>query len=83
MVREPDLQMLRHTNSPVAVVEAVDPIVLDARLRDHCGKRDCDCDLCEVPSFVNSCFGGELSGGDDARRRKGRAQHVDGENKLI
>ena len=50
------------------MVEAVDPIVLDARLMDCCGKRDCDCELCEVPSFVNSCFGGELSGGDDSRR---------------
>ena len=35
---------------------------------DCCGKRDCDCELCEVPSFVNSCFDGELSSGDDSRR---------------
>ena len=35
---------------------------------DCCGKRECDCDLCEVPSFVNECFGGELSSGDDSRR---------------
>ena len=67
-VGEPDLQMLRRTNAPHAVVEAVDPIVLDARLTDCCGRRDCDCDLCEVPTFVNGCFGGELSGGDDSRR---------------
>lgn len=67
-VREPDIQMLRRSNSPTAVVEAVDPIVLDARIVDSCGKRSCDCDLCEVPSFVNSCFDGELSTGDDSRR---------------
>ena len=67
-VGEPDLQMLSRTNLPHAVVEAVDPIVLDARIMEHCGKRDCDCDLCEVPSFVNSCFDGELSSGDDYRR---------------
>ena len=67
-VGEPDLQMLSRTNVPHAVVEAVDPIVLDARIMEHCGKRDCDCDLCEVPSFVNSCFDGELSSGDDYRR---------------
>ena len=42
--------------------------MLDARILDCCGKRDCDCDLCEVPSFVNDCFGGELSSGDDSRR---------------
>ena len=61
-------QMMRRAVVPVAVVEAVDPIVLDARIMDCCGKRDCDCDLCEVPSFVNSCFDGELSSGDDSRR---------------
>ena len=65
---EPDMQMMRRANAPIAVVEAVDPIVLDTRIMDCCGKRDCDCDLCEVPSFVNSCFNGELSSGDDNRR---------------
>ena len=65
---EPDFQMLRRANAPIAVVEAVDPIVLDARILDGCGKRSCDCDLCEVPSFVNNCFDGELSTGDDSRR---------------
>ena len=65
---EPDAQMMRRSNAPTAIVEAVDPIVLDARILDGCGKRGCDCDLCEVPSFVNSCFEGELSSGDDSRR---------------
>ena len=65
---EPDQQMLRRANAPIAVVEAVDPIVLDARILDCCSRRDCDCDLCEVPSFVNSCFDCELSSGDDSRR---------------
>ena len=65
---EPDFQALRRANAPVAVVEAVDPIVLDARILDGCGKRTCDCDLCEVPTFVNNCFNGELSTGDDSRR---------------
>ena len=65
---EPDVQLMRRSNCPIAVVEAVDPIVLDARIVESCGKRDCDCDLCEVPSFVNGFFDGELSSGDDARR---------------
>ena len=65
---EPDPQMLRRANAPIAVVEAVDPIVLDARILDCCGKRECDCELCEVPSFVNGCFDCELSSGDDNRR---------------
>ena len=63
--RRADLQLTSRSNLPIAVVEAVDPIVLDARIMDCCGKRDCDCELCEVPSFVNSCFDGELSSGDD------------------
>ena len=64
----PDIQHLHRTNLPEAVVEAVDPIVLDAKLVESCGCRPCDCDLCEVPSFVSSFFDGELSGGDDQRR---------------
>ena len=42
--------------------------MLDARIMDCCCKRDCDCDLCEIPTFVGDCFGGELSSGDDSRR---------------
>ena len=49
---EPDPQMMQRSNTPIAVVEAVDPIVLDARIMDCCCKRDCDCDLCEIPTFV-------------------------------
>lgn len=63
-----DCQVLGRSNLPEAVVEAVDPIVLDARIMDCCCKRDCDCDLCEIPTFVGDCFGGELSSGDDSRR---------------
>ena len=65
---EPDPQMMQRSNTPIAVVEAVDPIVLDARIMDCCCKRDCDCDLCEVPAFISECFNGELCGGDDSRR---------------
>lgn len=49
-------------------MEAVDPIVLDARIVDTCEHRPCDCDLCEVPAFISSFFNGDLSGGDDNRR---------------
>ena len=66
---EPDIPMLRRSNLPEAVVEAVDPIVLDARLVESgCSRRDCDCDLCEVPPAISQCFGGELCGGDEGRR---------------
>ena len=65
---EPDIPMLRRSNLPEAVVEAVDPIVLDARIAENGCRRDCDCDLCEVPAFISECFNGELCGGDDSRR---------------
>ena len=66
---EPDIPMLRRSNLPEAVVEAVDPIVLDARLVESgCSRQDCDCDLCEVPPAISQCFGGELCGGDEGRR---------------
>ena len=64
-----DCQVLGRSNLPEAVVEAVDPIVLDARLvESSCSRRDCDCDLCEVPPAISQCFGGELCGGDEGRR---------------
>lgn len=63
-----DLQRVSQSNLPVAVVEAVDPIVLDAKLVDVCGCRPCDCDLCEVPTFINDFFDGDLSSGDEGRR---------------
>ena len=66
-VGEPDPQMLRKTNLPIAVAEAVDPIVLDARMAEPCDNR-CDCDLMEIPSFINGFFDGELCSGSDQRR---------------
>ena len=63
-----DRQMLEQSNMPIAVVEAVDPIVLDAKLVECCENRCCDCDICEIPSCICQCFGCELTMGDDYRR---------------
>ena len=63
-----DRQMIERSNLPIAVVEAVDPIVLDAKLVDCCQNRCCDCDICEIPSCVCQCFASELTMGDDSRR---------------
>ena len=65
---EPDRQMMEKSNLPVAVVEAVDPIVLSAKMVDTCETRCCDCDLCEIPSFVCKFFNSDLTIGDDNRR---------------
>ena len=51
-----------------AVVEAVDPIVLDAKLVECCDNRCCDCDLCEIPSCICQCFGSDLTMGEGCRR---------------
>lgn len=56
------------SNLPTAVVEAVDPIVLDTKLVDACERRCCDCDICEIPHCICDCFGGELSGADQGKR---------------
>ncbi|MFR0769575.1 MAG: hypothetical protein ACLSHO_08305 [Dysosmobacter sp.] len=37
-------------------------------MESGCSRRDCDCDLCEVPPAISQCFGGELCGGDEGRR---------------
>ena len=63
-----DRQMLEQSNMPIAVVEAVDPIVLDAKLVECCENRCCDCDICEIPSCICQCFGCDLTMGDDYRR---------------
>jgi len=64
----PDGQNLLRTNLPTAVVEAVDPIILNLKLVDPCDKHCMDCDCCEVPSAISSCFDGELNLGIDGRR---------------
>ena len=63
-----DRQMLEQSNMPIAVVEAVDPIVLDAKLVECCENRCCDCDICEIPPCICQCFGCDLTMGDDYRR---------------
>ena len=63
-----DRQLLEQSNMPIAVVEAVDPIVLEAKLVECCENRCCDCDICEIPPCICQCFGCDLTMGDDYRR---------------
>ena len=55
-------------NLPTAVVEAVDPIVLNMKLVDVCECRPCDCELTEIPPCVCSCFGSDLNFGSEGKR---------------
>ncbi len=51
------------TNLPVAVVEAVDPIVLDVKVVEPTASCVCHvcCSCCDIPSHVTNCVCGELS----------------------
>ena len=66
---EPDIPMLRRSNLPEAVVEAVDPIVLDARAEDRCKPCRCDCGLTEIPAFIAQSFDQPLLFDDNGGRR--------------
>lgn len=63
-----DRQLMEKNNCPIAVVEAVDPIVLDAKLVERCDcRRCCDCEICEIPQCVCQCFDSDLTMGNDNR----------------
>ncbi len=52
----PDIQMRQRNNNPVAVVEVVDPILLEAKIVEphyHCG---CGCELAEIPHGIENLF---------------------------
>ena len=66
---EPDIPMLRRSNLPEAVVEAVDPIVLDTRVAEVPVSISTGSCLSEIPSFVAQSFSGELVFDDSAARR--------------
>ena len=66
-----DASCLEKSNLPQVVVEAVDPLVLDAKLVDVCSRPcccGCCCDLCEIPSCICECFCGELCNEDQGKR---------------
>ena len=63
-----DCQGMGRSNLPEAVVEAVDPIVLNMKLVDVCECRPCDCELTELPPCVCACFGCDLCFGSDGKR---------------
>ncbi len=58
------------SNMPTAVVEAVDPIILNMKLVDVCECRPCDCgeQLADVPACILAAFGEDLVFSGDTRR---------------
>ncbi len=67
VVEELDVPGAMRSNLPVAVVEAVDPIVLDTRVADH--SVGTDVPLTEIPGFIADSFSGQLmlDNGDERR----------------
>ena len=63
-----DEQHIRQSNLPTAVVEVVDPIVLNMKLVDVCECRPCDCELSDIPPCICSCFNSELCCGSQSKR---------------
>ncbi len=63
-----DEQKASKSNLPVAVVEAVDPLVLSTKLVEVCECRACDSELSEVPSCICACFGSDLCFGGEGKR---------------
>ncbi|MEG2000020.1 MAG: hypothetical protein RR053_01305 [Evtepia sp.] len=81
---EMDECAIRKSNLPIAVVEGVDPIVLNMKLVDSGDCHCCDCNPCsnnnncgacaptceytEVPPCICACFGCDLNFGNDRKR---------------
>jgi len=64
-----DDQNLMRTNLPIAVVDAVDPLILGMKLVDPCDTPTCECcDPSDVPAGIAAAFPGELSMGGEGRR---------------
>lgn len=65
-----DCQDLPDTNLPVAVVEAVDPLILGIKMVDPCD-RGCGCtsgDMLDVPAAIAACFPEGLDVNGEGRR---------------
>lgn len=63
-----DLQQAPGSNNPIAVVEAVEPLVLGMKLVDVCDCRPCECGCTDIPNAVGNCFQEPLLAGGDAHR---------------
>ncbi len=63
-----ETQCVPQQSLPTAVVEAVDPLILNMKLVDVCECRPCDCTCFDIPAAVADCFGEELVMSGDIHR---------------
>lgn len=66
----PDPQELPKATAPIAVVEVVDPLILNLKLVDACERCPCDCGCgcADIPAAVAACFPEELMSSGDIHR---------------
>lgn len=57
---DPDIQLAERANRPEAVVEVLDPVILDAKIVEPTYKCGCCCNISEVPSCITQCFGEDI-----------------------
>ena len=63
-----DAQGQPTSNAPIAVVEAVDPLILSMKLVDVCDCRPSDCGCADIPTAVAACFPEDLMMTGDVHR---------------
>ncbi len=59
---------LASANLPTAIVEAVDPIILDIKIAEPCSAPCCECDVAEVPESISALFDSPLAMDLSSRR---------------
>ena len=64
----PEIQNLPQTNLPSAVVEAVDPIILNLKLMDACNCHCCDNSYLDIPPAITAVFQEDLIVDGDIHR---------------
>ena len=57
----PTEEVLLRPDCPEAVVEALDPMILSAKVREICECRRCETELTDIPANIVQCFGDQLS----------------------
>lgn len=56
-----DGKSVRRSNMPKAIVEAVDPIILNMKVVDVCDCSHSECCCSDVPCFISESFSGDIS----------------------
>lgn len=55
-------------NLPEAIIEAVDPMLLSARVLDSCENHKCPCEVADIPACICECFDSPLVTTGENRR---------------